>query len=62
MLIELSTRCSLAYAEMRLILAKIIYNFDMSIAEESKDWLENQEVYNVWVKPPLMVRFTPAKR
>jgi cytochrome P450 len=45
----------LAYAEIRLILARLLFNFDMELCDESKDWL-NQKTYLVWQKPALMVR------
>ncbi|KAJ6032478.1 cytochrome P450 monooxygenase [Penicillium herquei] len=51
---------NLAYAEMRIILARIIYNFDMSLAEESKGWMERQKIYLFWQKGPLHVRLTPV--
>ena len=50
---------SLAYAEMRLILARVIFNFDMRIADESRRW-SDQKVWNLWKKGPLMVYLTPA--
>ncbi|KAH6647193.1 cytochrome P450 [Truncatella angustata] len=50
---------NLAYAEMRLILAKIIYNFDMRIADESRGWLETQKMYGLWDKPPLEIFLSP---
>ncbi|KAK8123915.1 hypothetical protein PG999_003833 [Apiospora kogelbergensis] len=53
---------NLAYAEMRLILAKIIFNFDMRIADESRGWLDGQRAFTVWDKPPLQVYLTPVKR
>ena len=53
---------SLAYAEMRLILAKVVYNFDISLAEESKGWIEKSKSYVVWEKPDLMINLTLAKR
>ncbi|KAI1123619.1 putative cytochrome P450 [Nemania abortiva] len=46
---------NLAYAEMRLILAKLVYNFDVSISEDSRDWLHGQKAYAVWHKPDLNV-------
>jgi hypothetical protein len=52
----------LAYAEMRLILAKIIYNFDMKIADECRGWLETQKMYALWEKPALDIYLTPVKR
>ncbi|KAF9879140.1 hypothetical protein CkaCkLH20_03373 [Colletotrichum karsti] len=54
---------NLAYAEMRMILAKVIWNFDLQLAEESRDWLdcERHQVYTLWDKPPLKVHLTPRK-
>lgn len=52
---------NLAYAEMRLILAKIIYNFDMRLADESIDWLDH-ECSILHSKPPLPVYLTPVAR
>jgi hypothetical protein len=46
---------------MRLILAKLIWNFDMSLEEESKGWT-NQKARFVWLKGPLMVKLRPMKR
>ncbi|RYP36843.1 hypothetical protein DL767_003233 [Monosporascus sp. MG133] len=53
---------NLAYAEMRLILAKIVWNFDMVLEEDSRDWLKDQRCYLLWHKPPLNVRLTPVAR
>lgn len=51
---------SLAYAELRLILTKILYSFDMELMEHHDDWLQ-QKIYIMWEKKPLMVRLTPAQ-
>ncbi|OLN96220.1 Isotrichodermin C-15 hydroxylase 11, partial [Colletotrichum chlorophyti] len=53
---------NLAYAEMRLILARLIWNFDMRIAEESKDWDEKSESYFLWQKDPLNVFLAPRTK
>jgi cytochrome P450 len=45
---------SLAYAEMKLILARIVYNFDLELVDKAAKWNE-QEVYILWRKGPLMV-------
>ncbi|KAI0448693.1 trichothecene C-15 hydroxylase [Xylaria acuta] len=50
---------SLVYAEMRLILTKIIFSFDMNIAEDSKNRLD-QKVFSVWIKPPLNIYLKPV--
>lgn len=53
---------NLAYAEMRLILAKIVYNFDMRIDDASRGWMENQRAYNLWHKPALNIYMKPTAR
>jgi len=53
--------CSLSYAEMRLILAKVIYNFDMELVDPEIEWFD-QKAYVLYAKPPLQVYLTPVKR
>ncbi|KAI1178461.1 cytochrome P450 [Nemania sp. FL0916] len=53
---------NLAYAEMRLILAKIVFNFDMSLAEDSYGWLQDQKAYVLWEKPVLNIHLKPVVR
>ncbi|KAI0889737.1 cytochrome P450 ClCP1 [Annulohypoxylon maeteangense] len=53
---------NMAYAEMRLILARIIYNFDMEIAEDSRQWLATQKAYTLWKKPSLNIIMKPVVR
>lgn len=50
---------SLANAEMRTILARLIYNFDMELVDPNEDWLD-QDVFFLWRKPPLNVYLTPV--
>ncbi|KAI7778544.1 hypothetical protein LA080_002054 [Diaporthe eres] len=52
---------NLAFVELRLILARIIFNFDMVLAPESKDWAEDQMLFSFWQKPALNVYFKPRK-
>ncbi|KAI8952234.1 putative cytochrome P450 monooxygenase [Xylaria longipes] len=51
---------NLAYAEMRLILAKIVYNFDLTLADDSRNWLDGQKASTVWEKPALNVYLKPV--
>ena len=51
---------SLAYAEMRLILARIIFSFDMQLVDDEDDWMD-QEIYLLWKKRPLNVYLTPVR-
>ena len=49
---------SLAYFEMRLILAHVLWNFDLELAPKSEDWAD-QKVYAIWDKPELYVKLKP---
>ena len=52
---------SLAYAEMRLILALFLYNFDVRLADGTDGWAENQEFYQLWRRPSMFVHLTPVQ-
>ncbi len=45
---------------MRLILAHILFNFDMELAEPSNDWMD-QKIFTLWYKKPLMVYLKPVR-
>jgi hypothetical protein len=49
------TTCSLAYHELRLVMAKVLYAFDFELAPESENW-QDQETYILWQKKPLMCK------
>ena len=46
---------SLAYFEMRSIMARILWHFEIELVDQSQDWTDQYE-YGVWDKPPLWVR------
>ena len=46
---------------MRLILARIIFNFDLKLADDSKDWMRKQKIFFLWEKGPLNVYLEPAR-
>ncbi|KAH7142216.1 cytochrome P450 [Dactylonectria macrodidyma] len=50
---------NLAYAEMRLILARLVWNFHLELDPRSEGWLEKNVLSFLWEKPPLYVRLTP---
>ncbi|KAF4546144.1 Cytochrome p450 protein [Lasiodiplodia theobromae] len=50
----------LAYQEIRIILAKILWNFDLKLCPESDGWI-NQKSYSMWKKDPLWVEATPIR-
>ncbi|KIN02897.1 hypothetical protein OIDMADRAFT_160486 [Oidiodendron maius Zn] len=51
---------NLAWAEMRLILAKVLFNFDLELAQGRENWLD-QKVYAIWEKGPLNVKLKIAR-
>ncbi|CCC11186.1 unnamed protein product [Sordaria macrospora k-hell] len=54
---------SLANVEMRLILARMLWNFDISLADEKgKTWAKDMLGWNLWLKYPLNVVLTPVRR
>ncbi|KAI3398516.1 hypothetical protein diail_9040 [Diaporthe ilicicola] len=52
---------NLAYAEMRTILARLLFNFDMELVDPQQNWM-NQKVFFLWSKLPLnaSVRIDPS--
>ncbi|KAH7142783.1 cytochrome P450 [Dactylonectria estremocensis] len=50
---------NLAYAEMRLILARLIWNFHLELDPRSERWLERNVLSFLWEKPELYVRLVP---
>lgn len=51
---------NLALAEMRIILARIIFNFDLQLVTPvDKNWIEKMPAFTFWEKTPLMVTLTP---
>ncbi|KAJ3577291.1 hypothetical protein NPX13_g3277 [Xylaria arbuscula] len=51
---------NLAWAEMRLILAHLVWNFDfVAIQPGSRRWIERQKIYSLWEKLPLNVQIAP---
>ncbi|KAI5920174.1 cytochrome P450 [Camillea tinctor] len=52
---------NLAWAEMRLILARLVWNFDFELAKDSYDWMDKIQVYTIYDKPELNVHYVPRK-
>ena len=50
---------NLAWHEMRVLLVTVLLHFDLSLCEESEEW-NDQKVYTLWEKKPLMCTLTPA--
>ncbi|OTB03603.1 hypothetical protein M426DRAFT_321523 [Hypoxylon sp. CI-4A] len=52
---------NLTYAETRLILARILFKFDIELAPSAKGWIENQKCKTLWHKPELPIYLKPRK-
>ena len=50
----------MAYHEMRLILTKVLYNFDLELCPESEEWAD-KKVFTLWEKHPLMVKLRDVR-
>ncbi|KAL0934929.1 cytochrome P450 [Colletotrichum truncatum] len=51
---------NLAYAEMKLIIARLVWQFDIQNATEG-DWMGSQKVFMVWEKTPLWIKLLPRR-
>ncbi|KAK3303817.1 cytochrome P450 [Chaetomium strumarium] len=53
---------NLAYVEMRLILARLMWNYDMVLADRASEEFPNCKTFSLWLKGPLNVRLIPVAR
>jgi cytochrome P450 len=54
---------NLAYMEIRLILVRVLFEFDLQIQDESNDWLRRLRVFGFWKLPALAVEVVlPVKK
>ena len=51
----------LAYMEMRLVLARLVWSFDMELMKESEGWTD-QKCWVLYEKEPLMAKLAEVKR
>ena len=53
---------SLAYVEMRIVLARLLWNFDLAgLAPSCEEWAD-QNVYLFWDKPELLIKLKPIMK
>jgi cytochrome P450 len=53
---------NLAMAEMRVLLTRLVWGFEMVLDEKSTGWSRGQKVFLVYDKPSLWVRLKPVVR
>ncbi|EXK26433.1 hypothetical protein FOXG_17420 [Fusarium oxysporum f. sp. lycopersici 4287] len=52
---------NLAWAETRLALARLVYNFDIESVPESRGWTTKQKAYMLWDKKPFWAVLKPVR-
>jgi hypothetical protein len=50
---------SLGWMELRTILAKLYFKYDLELMDDTLNWQEASEMHTLWKKPKLMVRTKP---
>ncbi|KAL1862720.1 hypothetical protein Daus18300_008364 [Diaporthe australafricana] len=50
---------ALAWAEMRITMAKLLWLFEFELASPDEDWWNKQRTYLIWERLPLMVNLKP---
>ncbi|KAI1121490.1 cytochrome P450 [Nemania abortiva] len=53
---------NLAYHEMRIILANVLWHYDMKLDPSCESWAESQRTFALWEKPPLLVHITARSK
>lgn len=53
---------SLAYVEMRLVLTRLLWNFELVDLDPSSTNWADQNVYLLWEKPELWMRLKPVSK
>ncbi|KAI0599184.1 isotrichodermin C-15 hydroxylase [Biscogniauxia sp. FL1348] len=52
---------NLAWAELRIVLASVLWHFDFELVPGSEGWMDEQKLFFLWEKPPLYIKFVPRK-
>ncbi|KAF2768179.1 cytochrome P450 [Teratosphaeria nubilosa] len=52
---------NMAYHEIRIILSKVLWNFDLELCAESQDW-NDQKIFIMWDKHELLCQLRPVRR
>jgi cytochrome P450 len=50
---------NLSYSEMCLVVARLLWNFDVEKVEGQEHWISNQRTFTVYHKSPLMIKLKP---
>jgi hypothetical protein len=49
----------MAWMEMRILIAKMVFHFDYELVDDNLDWVRDSRCYVLWQKPDLCTRAIP---
>jgi cytochrome P450 len=52
---------NLAYAELRLILSRLLLRFDVKPQPGFETWRDGMKAFSLWDKPPIMTKLVEVK-
>ena len=52
---------NLAYVELRLVMARLLWKFEVHLDQSCSNWVDNLVEYFGWEKTPLLARLTPRQ-
>jgi len=55
------TQVSMAWMEMRIVLAKLYYTFDIELLDQDLDWHRDCKMYLIWQRPMLKAKLSVRK-
>lgn len=47
---------------MRVIFARMLFNFDLELDERSENWTEKMPIWILWDKPPMWLNLKERRR
>ena len=53
---KIDVRSSLAWIELSMVLAKLIFNYDLQLLDQGLDWHRDSRMATLWQKPAMRVR------
>ena len=60
--IALILASSLAWMELHMVLAKLLFTYELELVNTDLDWHRDSRMATLWQKPELMVRVKPRKQ
>lgn len=52
---------NLARAELRLLLANLLWHFDVEAVKGEEDWLSRNRIFTLWIKPELSIKLSERR-